>query len=162
MRSAGLIEESSKAAMEAGKGYVRTPFFSDLCRQMRVDVFIEEPFDFDTEYTAAFEAELAPGVVVRILRLESLIRMKKAAGRSKDIEDVQICAGARRCAAMTPEEELIGAFALEKAHVAHGIFSQKGAKEAKNFAMQRPAINHQLSTGSVPLGLGLFIPPEEA
>jgi hypothetical protein len=52
-------------------------------------MFIEEPFDFDAEYLTAFVAEVAPALPVRILKLESLIRMKEATGRSKDIEDVQ-------------------------------------------------------------------------
>ena len=64
-------------------------FYSDVHRQTRVDVFIEEPFDFNVEYTAAYEAEIAPELPVRILRLEALIRMKEATGRSKDLEDVR-------------------------------------------------------------------------
>jgi hypothetical protein len=64
-------------------------FYSDLHRQTRVDVFVEEPFDFNAEYAAAYEAEVAPELPVRILRLESLIRMKEATGRSKDLEDVR-------------------------------------------------------------------------
>jgi Uncharacterised nucleotidyltransferase len=82
-------EASNRARWKREKGMFVLQFHSDLHRQTRVDVFVEEPFDFDVEYTAAFQSEIAPELQIRILRLESLIRMKKATGRSKDIEDVR-------------------------------------------------------------------------
>ena len=80
---------SKRERWKQEKGMFVLQFYSDLHPQMRVDVFIEEPFDFDAEYASAYQAEVAPGLPVRILRLESLIRMKEVAGRGKDLEDVR-------------------------------------------------------------------------
>lgn len=55
---------------------------------MAVDVFVQEPFDFDTEYRLAICEELIPGLNVRYPRLETLIKMKLDAGREKDLQDV--------------------------------------------------------------------------
>jgi hypothetical protein len=82
-------DASKREGWKREKGMFVLQFHSDLHQQTRVDVFIEEPVDFDAEYKAAYEAEIATGLPLRILRLESLIRMKEATGRSKDIEDVQ-------------------------------------------------------------------------
>lgn len=82
-------DASKRAGWKREKGMFVLQFYSNLHQHTRIDVFSEEPFDFDAEYTAAFQSEVAPGLPVRILRLESLIRMKEATGRSKDMEDVQ-------------------------------------------------------------------------
>src|SRR4051812_35973788 len=63
-------------------------FHSDIHLDTPLDIFITEPFDFDEEYNAARIEHPAPGLPVRILRLESLLRMKTAAGRSQDLADV--------------------------------------------------------------------------
>ena len=54
-----------------------------------MDVFVTEPFPFDEEYAAAYTGELAPGMIARFVRLETLIRMKEAAARPRDLDDVQ-------------------------------------------------------------------------
>jgi hypothetical protein len=62
---------------------------SDQHRETSVDIFVAEPFDFDSEYNEALTGEIVTGVPVRFLRLEALIRMKEAAGRAKDLEDIR-------------------------------------------------------------------------
>lgn len=54
-----------------------------------IDVFAEEPFDFNREYEAALVGEIMPGVQVRFVRQDTLICMKESAGREKDREDVR-------------------------------------------------------------------------
>jgi predicted nucleotidyltransferase len=54
-----------------------------------IDIFIRDPFDFDEEYAAAETLELVPGVTWRVVRLETLIRMKAAVGRPVDLDDVE-------------------------------------------------------------------------
>lgn len=72
----------------AEKGMVVLQFWSDQHRETRVDVFVREPFDFETEYRKAYVAEVAPGVPVRFVALQTLIQMKEAAGRAKDLDDL--------------------------------------------------------------------------
>lgn len=62
---------------------------SDLHRETTVDIFVTEPFDFDAEHRSAFEGELAPGVKMRFVAIGTLIAMKQAASRPRDIDDLQ-------------------------------------------------------------------------
>jgi len=62
---------------------------SDLHPDVTVDVFAEPPFEFDTEYAAAYSAEVAPQLPVRFVRLVTLIAMKEAVGRPRDLDDVE-------------------------------------------------------------------------
>jgi len=70
------------------KGMRVLNFCSDRHPETPVDMFVAEPFDFQVEYTGAMVEHLAPGVPVRILRLEALLRLKQEAGRPQDLADV--------------------------------------------------------------------------
>ncbi len=63
-------------------------FFSDLHRETPLDLFITEPFDFEVEYQRALVQESSPGLPVRILRLSTLLQMKRQAGRPQDLADI--------------------------------------------------------------------------
>ena len=71
------------------KGMQVLRFWSDRHRTTPVDVFVVEPFDFDTEHTKAYSAQLSPDLTVRFVRIETVIRMKEEAGRPMDLDDVQ-------------------------------------------------------------------------
>ncbi len=71
------------------KGMKVLNFFSDLHRETNVDVFVTEPFDFQRESMDAMQGELSPGANVRFVSLPTLIAMKEAANRPRDIDDVQ-------------------------------------------------------------------------
>ena len=62
---------------------------SDQHRSTPVDVFVYEPFDFDSEYDQALLEPLAPGIDARIIRLETLLEMKPAANRIKNLADLE-------------------------------------------------------------------------
>jgi len=44
-------------------------FFSDQHKSTSVDVFVTEPFDFDTEYDNALKGELARGLPVHFVSI---------------------------------------------------------------------------------------------
>lgn len=69
------------------KGMTVLNFQSDAHRETPIDVFVEEPFDFDEEHRRALVQEVAPGVAVRILRLATLLKMKDETGRLVDRAD---------------------------------------------------------------------------
>lgn len=71
------------------KGMKVLNFQSDQHRFAPVDVFVIEPFDFDQEYDAALQGEVAAGLIVRFVSLAALIAMKESAGRPNDLVDVQ-------------------------------------------------------------------------
>lgn len=54
-----------------------------------VDLFVRNPFPFDEEYDRAMVAELAPGLEVPFVSIETLIAMKEATGRPRDRDDAE-------------------------------------------------------------------------
>jgi hypothetical protein len=71
------------------KGMRVLNFFSDAFPGTSVDVFVHEPFDFVREYEVALRGELLPGIVARFVSIPTLIRMKRVAGRPRDLDDIQ-------------------------------------------------------------------------
>ncbi len=52
-----------------------------------VDLFVEEPFDFDAVYRRALKVQLE-GMQATVVSREDLIEMKRATGRARDLDDV--------------------------------------------------------------------------
>lgn len=52
-----------------------------------VDLFVQEPFDFDAVYQRALRVPLQ-GVEATVLSRDDLMAMKRAAGRARDLEDI--------------------------------------------------------------------------
>ena len=77
-----------RAQLIADKGMMVLGFHSDRHRETPVDLFAAEPFDFAAEYAAALVEEVAPGVPIRFVRLEALLRLKRGAGRPQDLADI--------------------------------------------------------------------------
>jgi hypothetical protein len=71
------------------KGMMVLNFFSEKHRDTPVDIFVKEPFNFNTQYSIAVEEELAKGVRFRYANIATLIAMKKKAGRDKDRDDIK-------------------------------------------------------------------------
>jgi hypothetical protein len=63
-------------------------FSSDQHRETQVDLFVQEPFDFDAEYANALVQRLTADIPVRIVRFDTLIKLKRDAGRPQDVSDV--------------------------------------------------------------------------
>lgn len=70
------------------KGMLVLKFWSDLHHETPLDVFVYEPFDFNSEWEKAFEQDLGEGLTVSFVRLETLEAMKREAGRPKDLADL--------------------------------------------------------------------------
>ena len=81
-------DPAQRARWIAEKGMKVLNFHSDRHRETPVDLFIIEPFDFETEYRESLIHESAPGVPARIVRLPALLAMKRAAGRGQDLADI--------------------------------------------------------------------------
>jgi hypothetical protein len=84
----GFADSAQRARWIADKGMMVLNFHSDDHRETPVDLFVQEPFDFDEEYEHALVEHLAPDVPIRILRLEALLRLKREAARPQDLADV--------------------------------------------------------------------------
>jgi hypothetical protein len=53
-----------------------------------VDLFVQEPFDFDSVYRRALRIPLQ-GLQATLVSRDDLIAMKRAAGRARDLEDIE-------------------------------------------------------------------------
>lgn len=62
---------------------------SDQHRRTPVDIFVHEPFDFRLEHGRAKWETLGSGAQVPIVCYETLLAMKRQAGRPKDMLDIE-------------------------------------------------------------------------
>lgn len=70
------------------KGMVVLKLWSDQHRRTPIDVFIYEPFDFEEEYKAARWQTVIGSTKVPVVAYQTLLKMKEAAGRPKDLLDI--------------------------------------------------------------------------
>ena len=84
----GFSDSRQRARWIAEKGMTVLSFHSDVHRETPVDIFVTEPFDFEEEYRNALVEDVAPGVPLRIVRLRTLLHLKRVAGRPHDIADI--------------------------------------------------------------------------
>jgi hypothetical protein len=84
-----FVDEALRARWIREKSMQVLNFHSDLHRPVTVDVFVTEPFDFDSEYEMAMQGELAPGLMVRFVSISTLIAMKQLANRPRDLDDIE-------------------------------------------------------------------------
>ena len=84
----GFADPEQRARWIEQKGMTVLNFHSDQHAATPVDVFVTEPFDFNEEYRLAMIEEIAPGAPVHILRLGTLLRLKREAGRPQDLADI--------------------------------------------------------------------------
>jgi hypothetical protein len=65
-------------------------FWSDTHRETPLDVFVHHPFDFEKEWQDALLQAPAPDAPpLRFATIASLIKMKRAAGRPRDLADIE-------------------------------------------------------------------------
>ena len=83
-----IADAQTRASWVRDRGMVVMAFHSESHTETPVDVFASEPFDFATEHEQAMVVELAPGLPVRVVRLQALLRMKRQADRPQDRADV--------------------------------------------------------------------------
>jgi hypothetical protein len=71
-------------------------FWSDAHRETPIDVFVDVPFDFQTEWAASLKKELGGVGAVRFLSYMTLVRIKREAGREQDMNDIRELESARK------------------------------------------------------------------
>lgn len=84
-----FADPGMRARWRAEKGMIVLKLWSDAHRRTPIDIFIYEPFDFDAEFQRAGRLEIAQGVNAPVVSLATLIEMKKEAGRSLDLIDIE-------------------------------------------------------------------------
>lgn len=84
-----FADEAQRRQWISEKGMTVLNFHSDRHRETPLDIFVTEPFNFDSEYEAAPKQEIGPGLFVRFVSILSLIAMKEVANRPIDGDDIQ-------------------------------------------------------------------------
>ena len=70
------------------KGLTVLGLWSDRYPGLEVDLFVDEPFDFDAAYSRAVTVDL-DSTTATVVSLTDLIDLKKAAGRPMDLADIE-------------------------------------------------------------------------
>ena len=86
--AADFSSADRRAQLILEKGLTVVGFHSDRHPETPVDIFAAEPFDFAAKYHRALVEEVAPGVSVHIVSLDTLLQLKRAAGRPQDLADI--------------------------------------------------------------------------
>jgi predicted nucleotidyltransferase len=71
------------------KGMMVLNMTNDLMPHSPIDLFVKEPFPFDKVYRKAIVETFNPNIEFRYVDLDTLISMKKEAGRPKDLNDIE-------------------------------------------------------------------------
>jgi predicted nucleotidyltransferase len=82
-----FANEQTRNQWHEEKGMLVFQMFDSNRPDTRLDLFVTEPFDFEKEFASAKQERVA-GIPAAVLRLETLIAMKKQVGRGQDLADV--------------------------------------------------------------------------
>lgn len=85
---AAFADAGARRSWREQKNAVVFQLFSDEHPTARIDLFLDEPFDFDAALARAARREIADRLEVSFLGLSDLIAMKERAGRPEDLADV--------------------------------------------------------------------------
>ncbi|MFN8546501.1 MAG: hypothetical protein U0527_00645 [Candidatus Eisenbacteria bacterium] len=84
-----LLDRAQRERWIAAKGMTVFSVSSPRHPLTEVDLFVRMPFEFEVAYANALRLELPTGVIATFVGRDDLIRMKRAAGRPRDLEDVR-------------------------------------------------------------------------
>ncbi len=84
-----FADAATRERWRTEKNMIVLKLWSDEHRRTPIDIFIYEPFDFAAEFAQAERLEVCPGVLAPVVTLETLLKMKRAAGRPQDLTDIE-------------------------------------------------------------------------
>jgi len=82
-----FADDSLRQRMIDEKGMKVLQFYADSHRETPIDIFVVEPFDFAEEHNRSLSKPLGKHQV-RYVCLETLMAMKREAGRPQDLADI--------------------------------------------------------------------------
>lgn len=85
----GYADQATRETWVKEKNMMVFSFFDPKDPFLGIDLFVEHPMDFEAMYQNSVQRPLG-NIHMRVCGREDLIRMKKQAGRPKDLEDVRI------------------------------------------------------------------------
>jgi hypothetical protein len=88
-----FVDPANRSRWQVEKDMRVLKLWSDAHPSTPLDVFVSEPFDFASEYANAVRVELREDLTVTVVRLETLLAMKREAGRPQDLADIAALEG---------------------------------------------------------------------
>jgi hypothetical protein len=85
---ATFADAATRESWVRDKGLTVFSLWSPQRPSLEVDLFVQEPFDFDAVYSRAVRVKLDRSDIV-VIGLEDLIALKRASGRPVDQEDIE-------------------------------------------------------------------------
>jgi hypothetical protein len=83
-----FADADNRACCRDEKAMLVLKLWSDEHRRTPIDVFIQEPFNFDEQWQKAIRHRISETADLPIVSYEALILMKQSAGREKDLLDI--------------------------------------------------------------------------
>lgn len=83
-----FADPAQREAWRQEKNMLVLKFWSDIHPETPLDIFIYDPFDFETEYANALRSDHPEDVPASFISIPALIRMKEEAGRARDLDDI--------------------------------------------------------------------------
>jgi predicted nucleotidyltransferase len=83
-----LADPAQRETLQREKNMKVLKFWSEAHPETPIDLFIDEPFDFEKEVAESEIQTTAAGGEVRIVSLETLLRMKADSRRPLDLADI--------------------------------------------------------------------------
>lgn len=84
-----FADTARREAWRRDKGMVVLKLWSDTHRSTPIDVFVYEPFDFALEFGRGKRELVGDGLSAPIVAYETLLTMKRQAGRPQDLADIE-------------------------------------------------------------------------
>jgi hypothetical protein len=88
-KPSAFADAATRERWRKEKNIIVLKLWSDSHQRTPVDIFIYEPFDFAAEWLRAGHMEIGPGLLAPVVSLETLLRMKRVAGRPQDLQDIE-------------------------------------------------------------------------
>ncbi|HSN83716.1 MAG TPA: DUF6036 family nucleotidyltransferase [Polyangiales bacterium] len=84
-----FAKEEARARWREDKGLTVFSLWSPSYPGTEVDLFVEEPFDFEEAWSRRLDLVLDDGTTVHVVGMEDLRSLKQTTGRPKDLDDIE-------------------------------------------------------------------------
>ena len=84
-----FANDEARAKWREEKGLTVFSLWSPSHPGTEVDLFVEEPFDFEEAWSRRLDAVLDDGTTVHVVGLDDLRSLKQSSGRPKDLDDIE-------------------------------------------------------------------------
>jgi predicted nucleotidyltransferase len=85
----GFLDSQTREQWVEQKNMLVFSLYSPQHPRTEVDIFIQQPFNFDEAYARSAKREVTPGIEAQVVGLDDLLELKRQAGRAQDLADIE-------------------------------------------------------------------------